>query len=123
MYCGDMLTYISVDKSSSYISAKNGPKRKANISIELKASNVTIRFDLGHDLDLEFSRSNMELAMSQLEMVQMSRNEKQRYRLNSRWQLVVPWHWIFKVKYVIRFILWQNYLIAKKRKMNMLIED
>ena len=27
-------------------------KRKANISIELKASNVIIGFDLGHDLDL-----------------------------------------------------------------------
>ena len=40
-----------------YISAKNGPiatKRKANTSIELLVSNVTIRFDLGCDLDLEF---------------------------------------------------------------------
>ena len=40
-----------------YISAKNGPiatKRKANIYIELKASNGTIKFDLAHDLDLEF---------------------------------------------------------------------
>ena len=33
-------------------------KRKANISIDLKTSNVTIGLDLGHDLDLEFSRSN-----------------------------------------------------------------
>ena len=40
-------------------------KRKANISIEIWASNVTIGFELGHDLDLEFSRSNMELAISQ----------------------------------------------------------
>ena len=43
------------------ISAKNGLIAticKANISIELKASNVTTRFDLGNDLDLEFSRSN-----------------------------------------------------------------
>ena len=42
-----------------YISAKNGPiatKRKANITIEPWDSNVTIRFDLGHHLDLEFSR-------------------------------------------------------------------
>ena len=42
-----------------YISAKNGAiatKRKANISINVNASNVTIEFDLGHDLDLEFSR-------------------------------------------------------------------
>ena len=36
-------------------------KHKANISIELYASNVTIGFDRGHDLDLEFSRSNYEL--------------------------------------------------------------
>ena len=60
-----------------YISAKSGPiatKQKANISIELQASNVTtIRFDLGHDIDLEFSRSNMEFAMSQPKMVRMPR--------------------------------------------------
>ena len=73
-----------------YISAKNGPtatKRKANISIELNASNVTIRFDLGHDLDLEFSRSNKEFAISQPKVVQLPRNEKQTYRLNSRPQM------------------------------------
>ena len=47
-----------------YISAKNGPiatKRKANISIELKASNVTNGFDLNHDLDLWTLRSNVTL--------------------------------------------------------------
>ena len=51
-----------------YISAKNDPiatERKSNISTELKASNVTIGFDLGHDLDLKFSRSNIEFAISQ----------------------------------------------------------
>ena len=42
---------------------------KANISIDLKASIVTIGFDLGHDLDLEFSRSNMEFAISLSKMV------------------------------------------------------
>ena len=49
-------------------SAKNGPiatERKANISIELWASNVTIGFYLDHDLDLEFSRLNMEFAIYQ----------------------------------------------------------
>ena len=38
-----------------YISTKSGPiatKQKANISIELQASNVTNGFDLGHDLDI-----------------------------------------------------------------------
>ena len=74
----------------SYISAQDGPiatKRKANISIELWASNVTIRFDLGHDLDLELSRSNIEFAISQPKMVQLPRNEKQTYRLNVRPQI------------------------------------
>ena len=51
---------------------KNGPiatKQKANISIELYTSNVTIAFDLGHDLDYEFSMSNLEFALSQPKMV------------------------------------------------------
>ena len=73
-----------------YISAKNGSiatKRKANTSTELLASNGTIGFDLGHDLDLEFSRSNIELAISQPKMVRLPRNEKQTYWLNSRLQM------------------------------------
>ena len=44
-----------------YILSKNGPittKQKANISIELYASNVTIGFDPCRDLEYEFSRSN-----------------------------------------------------------------
>ena len=55
-----------------YISAKNSPiatKPKANISIELKASNVIMGFDFGHDLDLEFSRSNMNFAISQSKVI------------------------------------------------------
>ena len=73
-----------------YISAKNGPiatKRKANIANELYGSNVTIGFDLGHDLDLDFSRSNLEFAISQPKMVRLPRNEKQTYRLDSRAQM------------------------------------
>ena len=35
---------------------------KSKHLIELRASNVTMGFDLGHDLDLEFSRSSMESA-------------------------------------------------------------
>ena len=41
----------------SYISTKRGPiatKRKANISIEIQALNVTNGFDLVHDLDIWF---------------------------------------------------------------------
>ena len=73
-----------------YISAINGvivTKRKAYISIDLKTLNVTIRFDLGHDLDLGFSRSNMELAISLWKMVWLPRNEKQTHQLNSRPQM------------------------------------
>ena len=43
--------------------------------------------DFGRDLDLEFSRSNMEFAISQPEMVWLPRNEKQTYRLNSSPQM------------------------------------
>ena len=73
-----------------YIAAKNGSiatKQKANISIELKASNVTNGFDLGHDLDLEFSRSNMQFTIPQPKMVWLPRNEKQICPLNSRPQM------------------------------------
>ena len=70
-----------------YISTKNvaiAIKQRVKISIDLKTSNVTIRFDLGHDLDLEFSRSNMELAISLPKMDRLQRNEKQTHWLNSR---------------------------------------
>ena len=73
-----------------YISNKNcaiATKWKANISIYLKTSNVTIEFDLGHHLDLEFSRANMELAISLQKMVWLPRNEKQIHWLNSRPQM------------------------------------
>ena len=46
-------------------------------------------FDLGHDLDPEFSRSNMELAISLPKMVRLPQNEKQTHRLNS-WPLKWP---------------------------------
>ena len=50
-------------------------------------SNVTIGFDLGHDLDVELSRSNIEFAIPQPKMVRLPRNKKQTYRLNSRPQM------------------------------------
>ena len=73
-----------------YISAKNGAiatKQKANISIDLTTSNMTIGFDLGHDLDLEFSRSNAELVISLPKMVRLPQNEMQTHQLNSRPQM------------------------------------
>ena len=48
---------------------------------------MTIGFDLGHDLDLEFSRSNMDFAISQSKMVRLPQNKKQTYRLISRPQM------------------------------------
>ena len=81
---------FKVKHGIGYISAKNGAiamKQKANILIALKASNVTIGFDLGHDLDLEFSRSNMEFAISQPKIVWLPWNEKQTYRLKFRPQM------------------------------------
>ena len=46
-----------------------------------------ILVDFCRDLDLHFSRSNMEFAISQPKMVRLPRNEKQTYRLNSRAQM------------------------------------
>ena len=73
------LTFQGQIRNSLYISANNGliaMKQKANTSIELQVSNVTIRCDL----DLEFSRSNMKFAISQPKVVRLPRNEKQTYR-------------------------------------------
>ena len=81
---------VKVKYGISHISVKNGAiakERKANILIHLKASNVTIGFDLGHDLDLELSRSNMEFAISQPKVAWLPQNEKQTYWLNSRPQM------------------------------------
>ena len=92
------------------IPAKNGliaTKRIANISIELKASNVTSRFDLGHDLELEFSRSNMEFAISQPKVVRLPRNEKQTYRLNSRPQM---WQMGLTMTMTLSFESWRSYV-------------
>ena len=49
--------------------------------------NDEILGDFRRDLDLEFSRSNIDLAKSQPKMVRLPRNEKQTHRLNSRLQM------------------------------------
>ena len=64
-----------------YISAKNGPiatKRKANISIELQASNVTNGFELNHNRDLWILKVKRDLDL---------------------WPHTWPWPWIFMVKF------------------------
>ena len=97
---------FKVKYRNCYISAKNGPiatKRKANISIDLNASNVTIRFDLCHDVDLEFSRPNMEFATSQPKVVRLPRSEKQAYRLTSM-------HQLWPMCLTLTFEFWRSYV-------------
>ena len=51
-----------------YIWAKNGliaNTWKTNVSVEPKFSDATIGIDLGHDLDLDFSRPDMDFTVSQ----------------------------------------------------------
>ena len=70
---------FKVKYGSCYILAKNSliaMKWKANISPEHQASNMTIWFDLGHDHGLEFSRSNMEFAISQPKKVLIATKRK-----------------------------------------------
>ena len=73
-----------------YICIKNGPiatKQKASISIELDALQVTIVLDNGHDLELEFSRSDMDFPLSQPNMVWLPRNGRQTHWLKSKPQM------------------------------------
>ena len=66
---------------------------------------MTIEFDLDHDLDLVFSRSNMEFAKSQPKMVRLPRNEKQTYRLNSRPQM---WPTGLTFTITLTFEIWRS---------------
>ena len=82
-----------------------------------------ILVDFRRDLDLEFSRSNIELAISQPKMVRLPRNKKQTRRLNSKLQmwplgltLAMTLTLNFKVKYRIGYISAINGAIATKRK-------
>ena len=101
---------------------------------------MTIGFDLGHDLDLGFSRSNLEFAIPQPKMVRLPQNEKQTYRLNSKnvtngfdldhnldlwifkvkcdldlWPHTWPWPWIFMVKFWNSCISeWEGWLTLHK---------
>ena len=83
-------------------------------------------FDFGHDLDLEFSRSNIEFAISQPKMVRLPRNKKANISIEFQasnvtngfdldhnldlwifkvkcdldlWPHTWPWPWIFMVKF------------------------
>ena len=82
-----------------------------------------------HDLDLDFSRSNMEFAISQPKLVRLPRNESKHIgwtlglKCDHRvWPWPWPWPWIFKVKYRICHISAKNGQIASKREANITIE-
>ena len=80
-----------------YISAKNGQiasKRKANISIELQASNVTNGFELDHNIDLWILKVKCDLDL---------------------WPHRWPWPWIFMVKFWnICISEWEGWLTLHK---------
>ena len=79
--------------------------KKQTYRLNSKASNVTIRFDLGHYLDLEFLRSNMEFPISQPEVVRLPKNKKQTYRLNSRPQM---WSMGLTLTITLTFEFWRS---------------
>ena len=75
---------FKVKSGICYISAKIGSiatKQKTNILIEHSASNGIIGFDVDHDIDFEFSRSDLEFAISKPKMVWLPRNKEQTYQL------------------------------------------
>ena len=90
---------------------------------------MTIGFDLGHDLDLKFSRSNIEFAISQPKWSDCHETKSKHIdwtlglKCDHRvWPWPWPWPWIFKVKYGICYISAKSGPIATKRKANILIE-
>ena len=95
----------------------------------LYGSNVTIGFDFGHDLDLEFSRSNMEFAIVSQKWSDCHETKSKHtdwtlgLKCDHRvWPWPWPWPWIFKVEYRICYISAKNGQIASKRKANISIE-
>ena len=104
------LTWIfKVKCGICYISAKNGPiatKRKANILIELQASNVTNGFDLDHNLDLWNLKGQMwpwHLTTHMTNGFDLDHNLdlwnlKVKHDLDL-WAHTWPWPWIFMVKF------------------------
>ena len=97
---------FKVKNGICYISAKNDPiakKWKATILIELYALYVTMRFDLCHDIDLEFSMVKYEICY--ISTKRWSDNHEMKSK-NIEWILGVkcdhwPWPWIFKIKFEI----------------------
>ena len=84
--------------------------------------NVTIGFDLGNDLDLEFSRSNMEFSIShetKSKHIDWILGLKYGHQV---WPWPWSWSWSFKVKYWVYYISTKRGTIATKQKANISIE-
>ena len=115
--------FFKVNYVICYISAKNRPiatKQKTNISIELKASNVTITFDLGHDLDLIFHILYLSPKWSDFhgtkgKHIDWTLGLKCDHQV---WPWPWAWPWIFNVKYGICYISTKKGQITMKRKAN-----
>ena len=99
------LTFQGQVWNSLYLGQKWSDCHKINkqtYQLNSKASNVTAGLDLGCDLDLEFSRSNLESAISRPKMVRLPWNKKQTYRTlclkcdHQFWPSPWPWSWIFQ---------------------------
>ena len=92
-------------------------KRKANISIDLKTSNVTIGFDLGHDLRnwLYLCQKWSDCHETKSKHISWTLGLKCDHQI---WPWPWPWPWIFKVKYEICYISTKSGLIATKQKAN-----
>ena len=81
--------------------------------IEHYASHVTIGFNLGQDLQLEFSRSDMEFATSKPKNCLIAPKQKQTYQLNFRPQMW-PMGLILAMNLTLKFQIWNLlYLITK----------
>ena len=89
-----------------------------------------IGYDLGHDIDLEFSMSNIEFAISQPKNGPIATKRKANILIELKASNVTIRFglghdhdiWIFKVKYEICYISAKSGPIATKRKANILIE-
>ena len=91
-----------------YISAKMvwlPRNEKQTYRLNSKASNVTIRFEHGHDLDFVISRSNIEFAISPTKMARLPRNDKQTHRLNSGPQM---WPMGLTFTITLTFKIWRS---------------
>ena len=85
---------------------------------------MTIGFDLGCDLDLEFSRSDVEFTISRPKMVRLPWNKSKHIdsTLSLKWNHWIwpwpwPWPWIFEVKYGIRYISAKVVRLPRNKKL------